>query len=440
MELKLPPIVDEVFDKLTKAGFQAFLVGGSVRDLILARSTHDWDFTTNATPAQIQEVFGEKSFYNNSFGTVGVNLEEGETVQITPFRKEAKYSDHRHPDKVEWAETLEEDLARRELTINSLAYSDKLIDPFGGQNDLKNKIIRAVGNPTDRFNEDALRMLRAIRFATQLGFLIENETFLAIKQNAVLLQKISGERIRDEVEKIFSSDFPADGVRLLSNSGLLQYILPELVRGIGVSQKGTHHADDVFTHSLKALQFCQNKNWVVRLATLLHDVGKPATFKERNGKATFYNHETIGGGIARDIANRLHFTKEDREKLYMLVRWHMFTVSEFITDAAVRRFIRRVGAENTTDMLDLRTADRVGSGVKPTSWRHEEFKRRIIKVQQHIPSVNDLAIDGNDVMQILGIGPGPQIGRILNILFEEITEDPSKNNREYLITKIKTLT
>ena len=434
--IKLP---DEVKNFIKKFGeFQCYAVGGPVRDLILGKTMTDWDFTTSATPEEIQKIFPD-SFYNNSYGTVGVKVADGAVFQVTPFRKEGKYSDSRHPDKIEWAKTIEEDLARRDFTINAIAFSTSLVDPFNGQKDLENKIIRAVGNPNDRFSEDALRLMRAVRFATQLGFTIEEKTWEAITKNCELITKISNERIRDELIKILSSDFPADGIRLLYNAGILEHILPELVCGVGVNQKGTHHLDDVFTHSIKALEACQNKNWIVRFATLIHDIGKPVTYVERDGKATFYNHETVGAHIAKEIASRLHFAKEDREKLYTLVRWHMFTVSEFITDTAVRKFIRRVGKENTTDMLDLRTADRVGSGTPPTSWRHEEFKKRIIEVQKHIPSVTDLKVNGKDVMEVLGIPPGPKVGLILKKLFEEISEDPKKNEREKLLRRIKQL-
>ncbi len=448
MAILLPVAVLDFIKTFQKAGFECYAVGGSVRDILLDRPTKTWDFATNATPEEIQKLFPE-SFYDNKFGTVGVKRKniQGETediFEVTTYRKEGKYSDARHPDEVSWAKTIEEDLARRELTISAIALrytqgKPEIVDPYHGQEDLRAKIVRAVGNPRDRFEEDSLRMIRAIRIATQLGFVIEEETFTAIKKNAAKIAGVSGERIRGEMTKVLSSDFPADGMKLLYNAGLLAYILPELVKGVGVSQKGTHHVDDVFTHSLKCLQFCPNKNWIVRLATLIHDIGKPVTFRERNGKATFYNHETVGANIAKQIADRWHLSKEDREKLYMLVRWHMFTVSEFLTDAAVRRFIRRVGAQNTTDMLDLRTADRLGSGTPQTSWRHEEFKKRIIEVQKHIPSVSDLKVDGNDVMEILNIGPGPKVGEILNALFEEIMEDPLKNERDFLINRIKEL-
>lgn len=435
--MKLPDKVNSFLKAVQDAGFGCFVVGGSVRDLLLEREVGDWDFTTNATPEEIIEIFPD-SFYDNRYGTVGVKV-DGEIFEITPFRKEGKYSDLRHPDKIEWAKILDEDLARRDFTINAIALGDKIIDPFGGQEDLKKKIIKAVGDPEKRFQEDALRLMRAVRIATQLGFTIEEKTWAAIWENASLIKNISSERIRDELTRIFSSDYPADGIKLLDNAGLLEYILPELTKGRGVDQHGTHHTDDVFTHSVKALEQCENKNWIVRFATLIHDIGKPVTYRERNGKATFYNHETVGANIAKQIAERLHFAKEDREKLYMLVRWHMFSVSEFLSDSAIRRFIRRVGADNTTDILDLRTADRLGSGASKTSWRHEGFKKRIIEVQKHIPSVKDLKVNGKDVMEILQIPPGPKVGEILEKLFAEISEDPDKNERDILIKKIASL-
>lgn len=445
--ISLPDQVQKFIAAIQKAGFEVYAVGGSVRDTLLGRPTRNWDFTTNATPAQIQKIFPD-SFYNNAFGTVGVKV-GAETYEITTYRKEGKYSDARHPDEISWAKTIEEDLARREFTISAIAVSlDKdspqrgesliIIDPYHGQEDLQKQIVRAVGRPSDRFQEDALRMIRAIRIATQLGFTIEEDTFGAIQNNAGLITLISGERIRDELVKILSCEFPADGIKLLHNARLLQHIFPELVAGVGMKQPG-HHISDVFTHSLDALRFCKNPSWLVRLATLLHDIGKPVTYKEIDGKPTFYNHEVVGARLARDIAHRFHFSKEDREKLYILVRWHMFTVSEFLTDAAVRRFIRKVGPQNTTDMLDLRIADRLGSGAKQTSWRLEKFKERIIEVQKHTPSVTDLQVNGNDVMQILEIKPGPKVGEILNKLFEEITEDPTKNNRDHLFKRIQEL-
>lgn len=439
----LPDKPKAIITAMETAGYECYAVGGSVRDLLFGRNTHDWDFTTNATPEEIQKIFPE-SFYENDYGTVGIKLknEAGETedvYEMTPYRKEGTYSDSRHPDEIVWAKTLEEDLARRDFTINAIALNTKkLVDPYDGQEDLFDKVIKTVGDPNDRFQEDGLRLMRAIRFATQLNFRIDDTTWEAIKKNAYLLEKISKERIRDELIKILSSNYPADGILLLTDSGLMQYIMPELLSGVGMKQSG-HHISDVFTHSVDALRFCKNPSWLVRFAALTHDIGKPSTYVDRNGKATFYNHEVVGAHMVKDIANRLHFSKEERDKLYMLVRWHMFNVSEFLTDAAVRRFIRRIGKENTGDMLDIRIGDRLGSGSKETSWRLEMFKERILEVQKHIPSVTDLKVNGKDVMELLEVGSGPKVGSILNQLFDEITDDPSLNERDYLLKRIKEL-
>jgi len=439
---KLPKEVKLVFKKFQKAGFEIYLVGGAVRDLLMKRKIHDCDFTTNAPPQAIQKLF-PKSFYDNLFGTVGVPFGK-EIYEITTYRTEQGYSDRRHPDEVSWGKSLEEDLKRRDFTINAMAIGPqngrlKFVDLFEGEKDLKRKIIRAVGNPQERFNEDALRMMRAVRIATQLGFIIEEKTFQAIRKNAKHILKISGERIRDELFKILTSDYPADGMILLDNCGLLEQILPAVVKGKGVEQAG-HHQDDVFTHSIKSLKFCKNPDPIVRLAALLHDVGKPAVAKKRNGKITFYNHEVVGASIARHIAQKLRLSKKEREKLVTLVRWHMFTVDEKITDAAVRRFIRRIGKENINQMMDLRIADRLGGGcLSETSWRLRLLQKRILDLEKHTPSVTDLKVNGHDVMKILGIGPGPKVGQILNKLFEEILDNPTKNKRQYLLKRIKEL-
>ena len=438
---KLPKDAKTVFEKFQKAGFEIYLVGGAVRSFLMGKKLHDCDFTTNAKPEEIQKLFPE-NFYDNLFGTVGIPFKK-ETYEITTYRTERGYADRRHPDKVFWGDTLEEDLKRRDFTINTMVVGPRkdgkfeFIDLFGGEKDLKRKIIRAVGNAQKRFDEDSLRMMRAIRIATQLGFVVEAKTFQAIKKNATHILEISAERIRDELIKILKSDYPADGFTLLYNSGLLEQIFPEIVKGKGVQQSG-HHQDDVFTHSLKSLKFCKNPDPIIRLAALLHDVGKPVVAKEKGGKITFYNHEMVGASIARHVGQRLRFSKKDREKLTNLVRWHMFTVDERITDAAVRRFIRRIGNENINEMMDLRIADRLGGGcLTETSWRLRLLQKRVLEVQKHIPSAADLKVNGRDVMKILGISPGPKVGQVLNKLFEEIIDNPSKNKRSHLLKRIK---
>lgn len=455
--ISLPEPALKIISVLQNKGFEVWAVGGSVRDTLLGKKTHGWDFTTKATPEQIQKLF-PNSFYDNTFGTVGISLkhlneqfpdlvvdDENDVYEITTFRSEEGYSDKRHPDKVSWGKTLEEDLKRRDFTINAIALSVKnnqeiIVDLFGGQEDLKNKLLRAVGNPNERFQEDALRMIRAIRFAAEHGFTIEEKTLAAISQNANLIAQISWERIRDELLKILKSPFPYEGMIFLRQTGLLKIILPELEDCFGVEQKspGRHHIYDVGSHSLLSLKNCPSADPIVRLATLLHDIGKTKTYRVLpNGTITFYNHEVVGARLVDKISQRLRLSKEQQDKLWTLVRWHQFTVDEHQTDSAIRRFIRRVGVDKIQQMIDLRIGDRLGGGIQmATSWRLRLYMKRIIDVQKHTPSVSDLKIDGNDVMKILKIKPGPKVGKILNKLFAEITESPEKNKKEYLTKRI----
>lgn len=450
MQLCLPKEVKTILQTLKKGGFEAYIVGGCVRDLLLNKDTNDWDFTTNATPSEIMKLFPD-GFYNNAFGTVGVpikqitNNKEQRTIiyEITTYRSEGGYSDHRHPDKVTWGKTLEEDLKRRDFSINAMAYDGKkLIDLFDGKKDTENKIIKAVGRAKQRFTEDALRMIRAVRIATQLQFLIEDTTFDAIVQSTGLIAHISSERIRDELLKIMASDYPADGVMLLRNSGLLAFILPELEKCFGVDQKSPkrHHKYDVGTHLIMSLKFCPSKDPIVRLATLLHDIGKPPTVRIiEEGVVTFYNHEIIGASMVRHFADKYHFSKKDRNTLVTLVRWHQFSVDERQTDSALRRIIRNIGPEHMMDMLALRTGDRLGGGARETSWRLELFKKRLIEVQKQPFTVSDLKVDGHDVMKIYAIGPGPLIGKVLNMIFSDVVENKLPNEREILLKRIEDL-
>jgi tRNA nucleotidyltransferase/poly(A) polymerase len=444
----LPEAIKNIFSIFKKNGFEIYLVGGAVRDFLLGKNPKNFDFTTNANPEKIQSLF-PNSFYNNTYGTVSIPVEmEGLSslqktiVEITPFRKEEDYSDFRHPKKIKWAKTLEEDLARRDFTINAIAYDGKkIIDPYHGQKDLKEKIIRCVGDPDKRFTEDALRLLRAIRFASQLGFLIEEKTRKAIEKNSQLITKISWERISDEFLKILKSDHPAEGVLFLRNTGLLKYILPELEVCFSIPQKSPkrHHIYDVGTHLVMSLKYCPSKDEITRFATLIHDIGKAKTFKkdEKTGLITFYNHEVVGKKLAEKIAKRFKLSNEQKTKLVRLVAYHQFTVSELQTDKAIRRFIRNVGKEYLLDMLDLRVADRLGSGAKATSWRLELFKKRLIEVQKEPFKITDLKVNGYDVMRILEIKPGPKVGKVLKYIFEKVVEKKLKNEREVLLKEIE---
>ncbi|MFA6602272.1 MAG: HD domain-containing protein [Candidatus Shapirobacteria bacterium] len=434
---KWPEAVDKIFKKVSEAGFEIYLVGGAVRDTIMGREVKDWDMTTSATPEELQKIFSKSCFYNNDFGTVSVVLGE-EVVEVTTYRSEGEYEDFRHPGKVAWGKSLEEDVTRRDFTINALAMDQKgnIKDCVGGIIDIENKLIRAVGEPEGRFEEDGLRMMRAIRISCQIGFLIESATFEAISKKAKIIENISGERIRDELFKILATPVADDGFRLLKNSGILEVIMPEVLAGVNMGQKG-HHIYDVWTHMLMALKNCLSSNPITRLATLLHDVGKPNSMVIRDGERTFHNHEVIGARIALGIAKRLKLSKKETDQLYRLVRWHMFTVGEMQTDKAVRRFIRNVTPEYLDEMIALRRGDRLGSGSKESSWRWELFKKRLVEVQKQPFAITDLKVDGKDVMEVLNIKPGRKVGEVLKALFALVEEDPSLNVRETLLEKIK---
>jgi tRNA nucleotidyltransferase (CCA-adding enzyme) len=488
-------------------------IGRKVQPTNVMVSAYDYDFTTNAKPEEIQSIFPEH-FYENKFGTVGVtkehlltqmgrikaeksevtetsdtitdnpviNLQDATKIheslqinledhkletnlqkdiyEITTFRSDGEYADFRHPTQVTWGKSLEEDLSRRDFTINALAIQvnfdflnkidfsqekpflqitpndHQIIDWHQGILDLTAQIIRTVGDPNQRFQEDALRMLRAIRFSVQLNMQIEDNTFEAIVTNSQLLKYVSFERISDEFLKMISSDFPKEALEILDQTGLLKYILPELLDGKGVKQGG-HHTTDVWTHNLDAIANCPSKDPIVRLATLLHDIAKPHTYKEIDGAPTFYNHEIVGSRMAKKIAKRLRLSKDDVNRIFILVRYHMFYYQPDHTDASVRRFMRKVGLENINDILDLREADRLGSGANKTSWRLEEMKERMIS-QLHQPfAIKDLAINGHDLMDHFQLKPGPKLGEILNKLFELVLENPEMNTKSTLLEETK---
>lgn len=441
MNYELPKEVKNILEKFTNAGFQIYIVGGAVRDLLLKKEVKDWDFTTDAAPEEILKVLPE-GFYDNKFGTVGLHVNSA-IYEVTTMRKEGVYKDTRHPSEVSWTNKIEEDLSRRDFTINAMAMdsSINLVDPFHGQEDSEAKLIRAVGDPSQRFQEDALRLIRAIRFAAQLDFEIEDKTFLAIKENKDLIKKIAWERIKDEFFKIMASPDPYEGVIKLKETGLLEIILPELIRCFGIKQEGPKHdrTYDIGEHSLLTLKSCPSPDPLVRLASLIHDIGKPDTVHiQPDGNVTFYGHDIVGGKLAKKVAERLKLSNKETEKLNRLIRWHMFTVDTIQTDSAIRRFIKNVGLENIDDMIALRIADRLGGGTATAvSWRMEEFRKRIDQVLKKPFSISDLKVNGNDVMKILNIKPGPKVGEILEKLFEEVLKDSSKNNREYLMHRIR---
>jgi tRNA nucleotidyltransferase (CCA-adding enzyme) len=451
--MKIPKFVLNTTKAIKKQGFETYIVGGCVRDFLMEKDPQDWDITTNAKPDELIKIFPNAK-YNNSFGTVilpirkEIGIEKKGKVravlEITTYRSESNYSDRRHPDKINFEDSLEKDLSRRDFTVNSLAIDpdkpQEIIDIYGGKKDIKRKIIRAIGEPADRFKEDALRMLRAIRFSSQLNFSLEPKTQRAIVRLAGSIKFISKERIRDELIKILASKHPAAGILLLHNNKLLQYIIPELEQGVAVKQD-RHHIYPVFKHNVLALKYCPNSDWQVRLAALLHDVAKPKTKKIINNISTFYNHEYLGAKMVDRIMLRLKFTNEDREKVVNLVKNHMFyyNVGE-VTAASVRRLIAKVGRENLSDLIDLRVADRLGSGITkamPYKLRHLQYMME--KVQHDPVSVKMLKVNGDDLMSKLEIKPGPKIGAILDVLLSEVIEEPKKNDRKILLARAENL-
>lgn len=440
--LSVPKEILDAHAVLKKAGFEAYLIGGCVRDLLLVNEPKDWDITTNATPEKIQALF-EETFYENKFGTVGVvtNSENNrlKVIEVTPYRIEGKYSDARHPDEVKFSSKLEDDLDRRDFTVNAMAYepsTGELIDMHGGQEDLEQHRIVAVGNPNERFKEDALRMLRAVRLSAELDFVIETETATAIATNAVLLGKISRERVRDELIRILESPRPMQALYVAQKLGILKYIIPELEEGIGCDQNKAH-SFDVFEHALRSLQHAADKNWPldVRLAALLHDIGKPSVRRWSDEKSdwTFHGHDVVGARIAKRILADLRFPTNTTEKVVSLVHTHMFfSDPDLVTLSAVRRVIAKVGQENIKELLNLRMCDRIGTGrPKEQPFRLRKYMSMVDEAMRDPVSVSMLGIDGTDIIK-MGEKPGVRIGWILHALLEEVLDDPKKNTEDHL--------
>jgi len=345
---KVPIKVKQIIEIFHQSKGEIYIVGGAVRDMFVKKKVKDWDFATNLTPPQMKTIFPKNSFYENNFGTFSI-VNRGHIYEITTYRSEDVYTDFRRPDKVSWGKTIHQDLHRRDFTINAIALGPifkntklidfDIIDPFGGQKDILAKKIKAVGNPDQRFTEDALRLMRAIRIATQIKFSIDPATLKSIQKNAHLIKKIAWERIRDELFKILASNNSVKGMTMLKDSGLLGHIIPELLPSVGLKQKG-HHIYDVWKHSIKTLKYCQSDDPVTKLSALLHDVAKSVVVAYPDGQEpTFYNHEVVGSRMAVAIGKRLRLSNKQLDKLFKLVRWHMFTGDDKQTDKSVRRMI-----------------------------------------------------------------------------------------------------
>ncbi len=445
--LNIPKEIRAALTILENAGFEGFLVGGCVRDILLGRSPADWDITTNAGPTKIQEFF-PNSFYENKFGTVSVVTGSEDpklrAIEITPYRIEGKYSDKRHPDEIRFAKTIEEDLGRRDFTANAIAMNSSLeiIDPFGGQKDLENKIIKAVGNAEERFEEDALRIMRAVRFSAELGFSVEEKTGKALEKKAGLLKFIASERIRDEFSKIIMSQKPSIALEELRKLKILAIFLPELEEGYGIGQN-KHHIYTVWEHNLNALDHSAKEKWplVVRMSALFHDVGKPRAKRGEGPNSTFYGHEIIGAKMTEKILARLKYPGEFVEKSTKLVRYHLFYYNvDEVSESSVRRLIKQVGPEDMEDLIRVRICDRIGSGVpKAEPYKLRHFRFLVEKLQRDPISAKMLKIDGNKIKELTNLPQGIKVGLILNALMDEVLDNPEKNDKEYLEKRAKEL-
>lgn len=462
--MELPKEVKIILDGLTKRGHEAYAVGGCVRDMLLDKEPNDWDVATNAKPKDIQKIF-PNNFYNNDFGTVtvltGSKVAALKNIEVTTYRIDGEYSDQRRPNEVRYTSELREDLARRDFTVNAMALSfahDKVssahagdmvviedmqvIDPFGGLKDLDAKLIRAVGEADERFAEDALRLMRAVRFAAQLDFEIEDKTLQAIEEKVKDIRAVSQERVRDELVKIVMSNLPERGMNISQETGILKEILPEIEEGYGVEQN-KHHIYTVYEHNVKSLQFAAKYKYElsIRLAALLHDVGKPRTRRPKGNDYTFYAHEMVSARMAEKLMKRLRFSNDLVKKVVHLVRYHMFYYDVGkVTEAGARRLLRRVGREHFDDLIKLRIAERKGSGVpkaEPYRLRHLQFL--VEKASQQPVTVGELAIGGGDLIKELKLKPGPRIGGILNALLADVLDDPKKNKKKYLLERASEL-
>ncbi len=442
---KVPGSVLGLCRKLRDGGHRVWIVGGSLRDLLLGRQPEDWDMATDARPEQVRRLFRRVIDTGIAHGTVTV-LWKGGRYEVTTLRGEGGYSDARHPDSVVFIDDLEQDLSRRDFTVNAIAYDpveERLIDPFGGLEDIRERLLRAVGDPGGRFGEDGLRVLRAVRFAATLHFRLEEHTLAAIPDALERYRRVSRERVRDEWLKLMKAPEPSVGFELMRKSGILGVTCPELLEQVGCEQNRCH-AYDVWTHTMRCLDLTPIDP-ELRVAALFHDLGKPRArvLSEKTGDHTFYEHERIGAQMADGWLKRYRFSSGERERIVHLIRHHLICYTEQWTDAAVRRFLRRVGVDRVPDLLALGRADLLAKGLDAENeiagLDRLQARVQAVVAQKAALSVGQLAIDGNDVMQRLGIGPGPQIGEVLRKALDRVLEDPDINRRETLLELVDEL-
>lgn len=428
---------------LRDAGFRSWIVGGCTRDMLLGRPVHDWDLATDARPDDVSRVFRRVIPTGIQHGTVTVVV--GNTgYEVTTLRGDGTYTDGRHPDQVTFVDDLQEDLARRDFTVNAIAFDpleDSMTDPFGGREDLAARLIRAVGTPRDRFEEDGLRILRAARFVATLGFDLDPATRQGMTDCMHRLDCVSSERVRDELLKTLSSDAPSRGLRVMQETGALERVLPELLPMVGCEQN-RYHAYDVWEHTLATVDACR-PDAVLRCAMLLHDVGKPQVraMSDKTQDYTFYHHEEEGAQIAARIVERLRMSNDQRHRVIHLVRHHLIPYETSWSDSAVRRWVQRVGSQNVDDLLEVARSDAMGKGVDVTGTLeglvHLRGRVDALQAQGMALSVRDLAVNGRDLMTTLGLSPGRIIGDILEHLLEAVTEDPTLNERDQLLQEAR---
>jgi len=428
---KIPDIVCKISERLIKSGYQAFIVGGAIRDSLLGLQAKDWDVATNATPDRIRDLFPEMTSFNLKHGTVTL-VSKGRYFEVTTFRGIGGSS-----------LSIEEDLAHRDFTFNAMAYditNKRIIDPFGGQQAMEEKVVRAVLNPSERFKEDPLRMMRAIRFSLELGYTIDTETLMAIKTMAEAIDKIAQERIRDELLKILMVRRPSAGFHLMRKSGLLKGILPEIVEGYRKRQNN-YHRYTIYRHIMETVDSVKGDP-VLRLSALFHDIAKPRVRKKINGRWRFLDHATASAKLTKKIMMRLKFSNDRITRVTHLIAHHMFEYKQELSDRAVRRFIKQIGADNVDHLIALRKADDLAHGWGRGFEKDiEKFENRIdsqIK-KSHPFTISDLAVNGHDVIKIVGLQPGPRIGQILNQLLEVVIEKPEYNQKDKLIEVLKNM-
>ncbi len=439
MQIKLPKKVQYIIQTLENAGYEAYAVGGCVRDSLLGREPDDWDVTTSATPMQIKAAFSRTIDTGIQHGTVTVMLEH-EGFEVTTYRIDGEYEDSRHPKEVVFTQNLIEDLKRRDFTINAMAYNDRsgIVDEFGGVDDLKNGIIRCVGNAKERFSEDALRMMRAVRFSAQLGFDIDDATKNAITELAPTLKNISAERIQAELVKLLVSPHP-DYMRTAYELGITKIILPELDAAFETTQNNPHHCYTVGEHLMQCLTYTRADK-ALRIAAFLHDIGKPRTkTTDEEGIDHFYGHAQRGEKIAFDILKRLKFDNDTITKVKKYVKYHDYNIDT--TPKAVRRALNKIGEEYFSQILEIKCADMLSQSLYNREEKQQTLKeieaiyREVLDKRQCV-SLKNLKVTGNDLMQA-GVPQGKRVGEILQVLLEDVIENPDHNTFEYLINKTK---